>query len=151
MLYNPTCKTINPYLWCFALGHFLLRAFLNPVPPSDTTTLGSAIFGDITHISQNLDVFLLKGLPPPDILLCTSLLNSQFKNYWSCLVSLSIFGVNANLQDLQNHLWVPDFILPCFIHLQLQMGQLTCFIIYSSKNTDSKEDIPRFSIEIPIF
>ena len=126
----------------------------NHIPPSDTTTLGFAI--RLIRASQAPECSYLHRYHPNTKSLSQhikihDLRDRYMPSKYSTSFDSSIFGVNANLQDLQNHLWVPDFILPCFIHLQLQMGQLTCFIIYSSKNTDSKEDIPRFSIEFPIF
>ena len=98
-------------------------------------------------MSQNRDVFLLKVLPLPGILLCVSLLKSHLRNISSCFAELSILGVTVLLQLLQNHRCDPDLFFPYLIQIPLQTGQIKCFIYPPEKN-DSKEDITPIQVEI---
>ncbi len=109
------------------------------------------ITGGSVHISQNFDVFLRKVRPSPGRSLCVCLLNSHLRKTLSCFASLLILGEKARLHPLQNHLCVPAFVLPCFVQTLPQIGQITCFMIPSSKQTVSKEDITPFSVEISTY
>ncbi len=94
-------------------------------------------------MSQNRAVFLRKVRPSPGISFCVRLLNSHLKKISSCFVVLSILGVMVMEQALQRHLWDPAFVLPCFMQALPHEGQITCFIIPSSRLSFFKEDISR--------
>ena len=79
-------------------------------------------------MSQKRDVFLLKVLPSPGILLCVSLLKSHLRKISSCFAELSILGVTMLLHFLQNHLCDPDLFFPYLMQTPLHTGQITCFI-----------------------
>ena len=102
-------------------------------------------------MSQNCDVCLRNVRPSPGRSACVPFPNNHFRNLWSCLVSLLILGEKAKWHSPQNHLCVPALVLPYLIQMLPHIGQITCFMIPSSKAAVSKEDITRFHVDISTF
>lgn len=127
-LHVPACSYLHRYhpSTCFSLQQISIHAFRPRYMPSkNNTSLEHSSLGGIAHISQNLAVFLLKLRPPPNIVDCASLPNSQSKKLFNSFELLSIGCVKVVLHTLQSQRWEPALVFPDFTLFFPQTGQFT--------------------------
>jgi hypothetical protein len=80
-------------------------------------------------MDQNLDVFLLKVLPPPGMSRCVALDISQSKKIFKSFAVPSYLCVVVALQDEQRQRWEPAAVLPKRVILPLHTGHLEVFML----------------------